>query len=103
MRPSPDSRPAAGIRRSGCKLTAGKRGLLALVLALAALTLGRTAAAQALELDSRVTMFHEPAKGSTMTVYTPPTDLTARPWDFLAVTGGWEADIVSGASERVKT
>ena len=103
MRPSPDSRPPAGIRRSGSKRTAGKRGLLALVLALSALALGRTAAAQALELDSRVTMFHEPAKGSTMTVYTPSTDLTARPWDFLAVTGGWEADIVSGASERVKT
>jgi hypothetical protein len=38
-----------------------------------------------------------------MTVYTPSTDLTARPWEFLAVSGGWEADIVSGASERVKT
>jgi hypothetical protein len=59
--------------------------------------------AQAVELDTRVTFFHEPAKGSQMTVYTPSTDLTARPWEFLAVSAGWEADIVSGASERVKT
>jgi len=65
--------------------------------------LGRVSAAQVAELDSRVTFFHEPAKGSSMTVYTPSTDLTVRPWDFLSVSGGWEADIVSGASERVKT
>jgi Protein of unknown function (DUF3570) len=94
---------SVAIRRSGSNRTAGQRGLLALVFALAALTVAKRAPAQAMELDSRVTLFHEPAKGSTMTVYTPSTDLTARPWDFLAVTGGWEADIVSGASERVKT
>jgi hypothetical protein len=38
-----------------------------------------------------------------MTVYTPSTDLTVSPWDFLSISGGWEADIVSGASERVKS
>jgi Protein of unknown function (DUF3570) len=103
MRPSPDPRSAAGIRRSGSNHPASRRGLLALVLTTAVLLLGRAAAAQAVELDTRVTFFHEPAKGSQMTVYTPSTDLTARPWDFLAVSGGWEADIVSGASERVKT
>jgi hypothetical protein len=62
----------------------------------------RTARAQAVELDARTLFFHEPAKNSTMTVYTPSTDLTVRPWDFLSVSAGWEADIVSGASERVK-
>ena len=38
-----------------------------------------------------------------MTVYTPSTDLTVNPWDFLSVSAGWEADIVSGASERIKS
>ncbi|HMJ51024.1 MAG TPA: DUF3570 domain-containing protein [Polyangiaceae bacterium] len=103
MRTSPDPRRAAGIRRSGSNHPASRRGLLALVLTTVAWLLARTAGAQAAEVDSRVTLFHEPAKGSSMTVYTPSTDLTVRPWDFLAVTGGWEADIVSGASERVKT
>jgi hypothetical protein len=103
MRPSPDPRRDPGLRRSGSKSSAGKRGLATLVCAVAVLTWARLAAAQAFELDSRVGFFHEPAKGSTMTVYTPSTDLTARPWTFLTVTGGWEADIVSGASERVKT
>jgi Protein of unknown function (DUF3570) len=58
--------------------------------------------AQAVEFDARTLFFFEPAKGSSMTVYTPSTDLTVRPWDFLAVSAGWEADIVSGASERIK-
>jgi hypothetical protein len=84
-------------------MSARKRGLLSLVLAAVVLTLGRMSAAQVAEVDTRVTFFHEPAKGSEMTVYTPSTDLTVRPWDFLVVSGGWEADIVSGASERVKT
>ncbi len=103
MRPSPDPRQEAGIRRSGSNLPASRCGVLSLVLALAVLLVVRIASAQAVELDSRVTFFHEPAKGSTMTVYTPSTDLTARPWTFLTVSGGWEADIVTGASERVKT
>src|SRR6185295_13611611 len=76
---------------------------IAWILALGIFFCAGTARAQAVQLDSRVTLFHEPAKGSTMTVYTPSTDLTVNPWDFLSVTAGWEADIVSGASERIKT
>jgi hypothetical protein len=74
--------------------------LLTAVLAL--LSVPGTARAQAVELDARTLFFHEPAKGSSMTVYAPSADLTARPWEFLAVSAGWEADIVSGASERIK-
>ena len=79
------------------------RGLLFLSLVAAILACAAGALAQAVELDTRTTVFHEPAKGSTMTVYTPSTDLTVRPWNFLTASGGWEADIVSGASERVKS
>src|SRR5437868_12983629 len=75
---------------------------LALLGAMALLLVARMARAQVVELDARTLFFHEPAKGSTMTVYTPSTDLTVRPWDFLAVSAGWEADIVTGASERIK-
>src|SRR3954454_24361894 len=77
--------------------------LFAHVLAMAVLFWQREADAQVVELGSRVNFFHEPAKGSTMTVYPPSTDLTVNPWDFLSVTAGWEADIVSGASERIKS
>lgn len=62
----------------------------------------RTASAQAVIFDGRTTVFHEPGPKSTMTVFTPSTDLTVNPWDFLTVSAGWEADVVSGASERVK-
>src|SRR5258708_22701890 len=75
---------------------------LALLGAMALLLVVRMARAQVVELDARTLFFHEPAKGSTMTVYAPSADLTARPWEFLAVSAGWEADIVSGASERIK-
>jgi hypothetical protein len=60
-------------------------------------------AAQAVQVDTRATFFHEPAKGSTMTVYTPSTDLSVAPWAWLAVSAGWEADIVTGASEKLKS
>src|SRR5450432_3544927 len=80
-----------------------RRTAMSLPLALAVLLGSGVAAAQAVQLDSRVTLFHEPAKGSTMTVYTPSTDLTVNPWDYLSVSAGWEADIVSGASERIKS
>src|SRR6266446_10376058 len=69
---------------------------------LALLSVPGTSRAQAVELDARTLFFYEPAKGSSMTVYAPSADLTARPWDFLSVSAGWEADIVSGASERIK-
>ena len=89
MRDSPGKRPRAGSR-------------FAMVSAMASLFCAGAAGAQAVTLDSRVLLFHEPSKGSGMTVYAPSTDLTVNPWDFLAVSGGWEADIVSGASEKIK-
>jgi hypothetical protein len=37
-----------------------------------------------------------------MLVYSPSVDVTASPWDWLDVRGGWEADVVSGASVATK-
>src|SRR3954463_5877609 len=76
---------------------------LAVIAAIFVFAVPSRGQAQAVVLDTRTTFFHEPAKGSTMTVYTPSTDLTVNPWDFLSVSAGWEADIVSGASERIKS
>jgi len=90
------------MRRSPGKPSARVVSRLALLVALMSFWGIRASYAQAVELDTRVLFFHEPAKGSTMTVYTPSADLTARPWESLSVSAGWEADIVSGASERVK-
>src|SRR5689334_18338090 len=94
MRRSPEKRPNRAVSRLA---------LLGAMFAFWTIWLVPSIArAQVVELDARTLFFHEPAKGSSMTVYTPSTDLTVRPWDFLAVSAGWEADIVSGASERIK-
>jgi hypothetical protein len=88
--------------RKAARMRARWGALLALVGTIVFGLCERVALAQVLEFDARTTFFHEPAPGSTMTVYTPSADLTAHPWDALAVSAGWEADIVTGASERIK-
>jgi len=85
------------------QLSTMPRSAIAALLGGAAVLAPLSAAAQAVQVDSRATFFHEPAKGSTMTVYTPSTDLRVSPWDWLAVAAGWEADVVTGASERLKS
>src|SRR5258708_28329064 len=90
------------MRRSTGKPKTGAVSWFALLTAVLGLFAARTARAQAVELDARTLFFFEPARGSSMTVYAPSADLTARPWEFLAVSAGWGADIVSGASERIK-
>lgn len=37
-----------------------------------------------------------------MTVYTPGIDVAATPWEWMTIRGGYEADIVSGASISTK-
>lgn len=69
---------------------------------LLATLLARTAYAQAVEVDTTHTIFHEAPTKSNMTVYSPSADLEATPYDWLSVRGGWEADVVSGSSVAVK-
>ncbi len=78
------------------------RSLAALVVVLASLVVPARARAQVADLKLRATVFHEPSATSKMTVLTPSAQLTVSPWDFLSVNAGYEADIVSGASEAVK-
>lgn len=73
-----------------------------LALALAGAVSSRPAEAQVAELGTSHMLYSEAPTRTKMTVYTPAVDLAVRPWEWLAVRGGYEADIVSGASVAVK-
>jgi hypothetical protein len=60
------------------------------------------AAAQVADVETAHTFFHESPTRTNMTVYTPGIDATVTPWDWMTINGGWEADIVSGASVATK-
>jgi hypothetical protein len=73
------------------------------LLAGAALTaLPMVARADVVQLDTTHTVYHEAPLRTNMTVYTPAIDLRASPWEALDVRGGWQADVVSGASVATK-
>lgn len=61
-----------------------------------------SARAQVVEVDARGTAFVEPSKSSKLTVITPAATVAAQPSDWLDVHVGYEADIVSGATEAIK-
>jgi hypothetical protein len=61
-----------------------------------------TARAQVATLDVNSGLFVEPSKRSGLTVVNPSAMLAVKPSNWLTVQGGYEADIVSGASESVK-
>ncbi|NRA33099.1 MAG: DUF3570 domain-containing protein [Polyangiaceae bacterium] len=71
-------------------------------LAVLLLGLPQLASAQIAEVDLRSGVFHEPSAQSHMTVLTPSATITAAPASAVSVTGSYQADIVSGASESVK-
>ncbi|HVU02429.1 MAG TPA: DUF3570 domain-containing protein [Polyangiaceae bacterium] len=75
---------------------------VALRLSVATALLSGVAAAQDVGFDARTGVFLEPSKTSRMRVITPQVSLSATPWDFITVNGGYAADVVSGASESVK-
>jgi len=61
-----------------------------------------SAQAQVASLDVSSALFVEPSKRSGLTVLNPSATLAVSPSDWLTVQGGYEADIVSGASESLK-
>jgi hypothetical protein len=75
--------------------------VLAAVL-LAMLLVERSSSAQVVEFDTTHTIFYEAPTDTHMFVYSPGVSLAATPWDWLTVNGGWEADVVSGASVQIK-
>ena len=60
------------------------------------------ARAQIAVLETAHTFYHEAPTRTNMTVYTPGVDLSVTPVSWLTIRGGYEADIVSGASVAVK-
>jgi hypothetical protein len=54
------------------------------------------------EFDTTHSVFYEAPTRTHMFVYTPSGDLAVSPFPWLEVRGGWEADVVSGASVATK-
>ncbi|HEY6557125.1 MAG TPA: DUF3570 domain-containing protein [Polyangiaceae bacterium] len=81
--------------RSSASRAARRAGLIVLLGAF-------HAAAQVVVLDARTTVFVEPSPESKLTVLTPALNLAVNPTDWLSVNAGYEADIVTGATESVK-
>ena len=69
---------------------------------LAALLCSVAASAQVAEFAPRATVFIEPSKTSKLLVINPSAELSVTPTDWLELHGGYEADIVSGATESLK-
>ncbi|HYQ43070.1 MAG TPA: DUF3570 domain-containing protein [Polyangiaceae bacterium] len=72
--------------------------LLGLTVALAA----TSARAQVASADVNTALFVEPSRRSGLTVINPSATVAVKPSNWLTIQGGYEADIVSGASESVK-
>lgn len=73
-----------------------------LLFGVSALLSATSARAQVASLDLNSAVFVEPSKRSGLTVVNPTAALAVKPSNWLTVQGGYEADIVSGASEAVK-
>jgi hypothetical protein len=81
----------------------GSRSGVVVVLAAACLAVAGSARAQSVvEVDTSHTIFYEAPTKTHMFVYSPSADVQASPWAWLDVRGGWEADVVSGASVATK-
>lgn len=79
------------------------RTLAASVFGLCAASGAGVASAQVVEADIRSTLLFEPSEQSQLMVLTPNVNITARPVEFLEIHAAYEADIVSGATEAVKS
>ncbi|MBX3231556.1 MAG: DUF3570 domain-containing protein [Labilithrix sp.] len=83
------------------RLQLGRLLFACAVTALASLA-SREASAQVAEVDTAHTLYHEAPTRSNMTVYTPGVAAQATPWEWITIRGGYEADVVSGASVATK-
>ncbi len=72
----------------------------ALVFAFA--VLGADANAQVADANARFSFFYEPSATSQLTVLNPSANFRVQAADWLDLNAGYEADIVSGATESVK-
>ena len=68
----------------------------------ATLLTAASARAQVAQVDTSHTLYLESPTRTNMAVYTPGVDISATPADWITIKGGYEADIVSGASVKRK-
>ena len=68
----------------------------------ATLVAAAPARAQVAVFETAHTFYHEAPTRTNMTVYTPGVDLSVNPASWITIRGGYEADVVSGASVAVK-
>jgi hypothetical protein len=68
----------------------------------AAFALAGQAKAQVAEIDTSHSIYYEAPTRTHMFVYSPTVDAQASPSSWIDVRGGWEADVVSGASVATK-
>jgi len=102
---NPEAAVETSIRRVGGGLTAARRGrarAFAAAAGFSALWASRVAGAQVAELDTSHSVFYEAPTRTHMFVYSPSGDIQVSPTPWLDVRGGWEADVVSGASVATK-
>jgi len=84
------------------RLGLGLRAVLAAATFPATLLVAAPARAQVVVVDTAHTVYHESPTRTNMTVYTPGLDVAANPAEWITIRGGYEADIVSGASVSTK-
>jgi hypothetical protein len=78
------------------------RSARAFVLALAAALSPGAASGQVAELELGTGVFLEPSPTSKLLVLNPHASVGVLPTDWLTIRAGWEADVVSGATESLK-
>ncbi len=107
--PQRGPRSGAALRRVGQRararwpLGAGAASSAASLALGAVLLFTASAAAQATDLTLRTTVFIEPSPTSEMLVLNPALRLSVTPAEVISIHAGYEADIVSGASEPTKS
>lgn len=79
-----------------------RAAVIAVLVAAAVLVVAAPARAQVVQLDTTHSVFYEAPTKTHMFVYSPTADVTASPWSWIDIRGGWEADVVSGASVATK-
>jgi hypothetical protein len=72
------------------------------LIGVAVLTLTSSPRGEVAQFHGRTTYFREGTPYGKMTVINPSTQLTVKPWESFGVSGGWSADIVSGASIKTR-
>jgi hypothetical protein len=78
------------------------RAAVTLAAFVATTTLAGSPRSEVVDFHSRGTYWHESTPYGHMTVWTPSTQLTVKPTDSFGVSGGWSADVVSGASIKTR-